>query len=187
MECLQTILGRDDDLPPSDDKIAVLHRYWRKLCPSSRLLPGRQHFDPLQVPRLLPWVWLIDVSRDPLRFRYRLIGTVHVDACGWNQTGLYLDQVHPRFIGSSAYPQFCAVAEREGLAFYAGPPTYVIKKDYISIERLILPLAADGEVVDKLLGITVLHSAFDLANRRQESDREAIGAERDDVARARLG
>jgi hypothetical protein len=33
----------------------------------------------------------------------------------------------------------------------------VIKKDYIAIERLMLPLASDGRCVDILLGITVLN------------------------------
>jgi hypothetical protein len=169
MERVEILLARDAEPPQGDGRLAQLHAYWRSICPDARTLPGRQHFEPLMVPRLLPWIWLIDVSHDPLRFRYRLIGTIHVDACGWNQTGLYLDQVHPRFIGSSAYPQFCAVAERGDLAFYAGAPTYVIKKDYISIERLIMPLARDGTVVDMLLGITVLHSAFDLATRAAEN------------------
>ncbi|HXP32117.1 MAG TPA: hypothetical protein VN832_13570 [Stellaceae bacterium] len=155
------LLQRDAELPPCDGKITALHRYWRSIAPHPGDLPSRQHFDPMMVPRLLPWLWLIDVIHDPLRFKYRLIGTVHVEAAGWNGTGLWLDQAHPKFVDSIAFPQFCAVANEGVLAFYSGPPTYVIKKDYIKIERLIMPLARNGRDVDMLLGVTVLESALD--------------------------
>ena len=167
-QCL--VFPVDADLPPCDSRVAELHSYWRGISPAPGVLPGRQHFDPLAVPRLLPWLFLIDVARDPLRFKYRLIGTVHVDATGgWNATGLWLDQVHPRFVGSTAFPQFCAVAEGGSFAYYSGLPTYVIKKDYVSIERLLMPLARNGRDVDMLLGITVLHSASDIAERAEDA------------------
>ena len=155
------LLQRDAELPACDDKIGTLHRYWLSIAPQPGKLPGRLHFDPVMVARLLPWLWLIDVVHDPLRFRYRLIGTVHVDAAGWNGTGLWLDQARPNFVASIAFPQFCAVATEGVLAFYTGPPTYLIKKDYIKIERLIMPLARNGRDVDMLLGITILQSTLD--------------------------
>jgi hypothetical protein len=161
MEGHRRLLPRDAELPRCDDKIVALHRCWRSIAPQPGKLPGRQHFDPLMVPRLLPWMWLIDVVRGPLRFKYRLIGSVHVEAAGWNGTGLYLDQAHPKFVTSIAFPQFCAVAQEGVLAFYSGPPNYLVKKDYIRIERLIMPLARNGRDVDMLLGITVLQSALD--------------------------
>ena len=144
-------------LPPCDYRLANLHRYWRSIHPALNALPGRQHFDPIDVPKLLPWIWLADVHRDPLRFKYRLVGTVHGEAGGWDPTGQWLDDAHPRFVTSLAYSHFTSAAEAHEIGYYRGPPVYVIKKDYVLIERLILPLARNGKDVDILLGITVLN------------------------------
>lgn len=61
-----------------------------------------------------------------------------------------------RFRQSTAYPQFVAVAEQAQVAFYRGPPVYVIDEKYKTIERLILPMAQNGSDVDILLAMTVL-------------------------------
>jgi hypothetical protein len=124
--------------------------------PSAEALPGRRHLSPIDIPRLLPWLWLAEVHRAPLRFKYRLVGTVHVDVFGRDTTGRWYDEVHPRFLGSTAYPHFVAAAERAQVAFYRGPPVYVIDTDWKRTERLVLPLAQNVRDVDMLLGITVL-------------------------------
>lgn len=98
---------------------------------------------------------MLDVEREPLRFRYRLVGTEQVAAMGADLTGRYLDEAHPRFVTSLTYPDYVAAAERGEVRLHRGPPTFHINKDYVSIERLLLPLAADGSKVDKLLAITV--------------------------------
>ncbi len=144
------------DLPPCDRRIADLYHHWCSIRPSAEILPGRGHLSPIDIPRLLPWIWLTEVQREPLRFRYRLIGTIHVDAFGRDTTGRWYDEVHPRFLGSTAYRQFVAVAERGKVAFYRGPPVYVIDARWKTIEHLILPLAQNGTDVDILLGITTL-------------------------------
>lgn len=143
-------------LPPCDPRRGELYAYWRSIRPAADLLPGRRHFSPTDIPRLLSWIWLVDVERAPLRFKYRLVGTVHVEAAHSDPTGSWYDEVHPRFVTSTAYPQFAAAAEHAQLAFYHGPPVYVIDAKYKTIERLILPMAQNGRDVDMLLAITVL-------------------------------
>lgn len=150
------LLAPGADLPPGDKRTADLYRYWLSIRPSPGLLPGRRNFHPTDIPRLLQWIWLVDVQRKPLRFKYRLVGTAHVDVAGSNPTGQWYDDAHPRFRGSSAYPQFVAVAERAQVAFYRGPPVYVIDYEHKTIERLILPMAQNGSDVDMLLAITAL-------------------------------
>jgi len=146
----------DAELPAdSDSRVVELHRYWRAIRPAQERLPGRQHFDPVAVPQLLRWLWLVDVTRDPLRFRYRLVGSEHVAALGRDATGEWLDEAHPAFPSSSAHPAFLAAAEGAEIAHYRGPPVYFVRKDFLSIERLILPLARDGVLPNILLGITV--------------------------------
>jgi len=150
------LLAPGADLPPCDKRTAELYGYWLSIRPSPGLLPGRRNFRPTDIPRLLQWIWLVDVQRKPLRFKYRLVGTAHVDAAGSNPTGRWYDEVHPRFRGSTAYPQFVAAVERAQIAFYRGPPVYVVDKDYKTIERLILPMAQNGRDVDMLLAITAI-------------------------------
>jgi hypothetical protein len=150
------VLAPGAALPPGDARVASLYHYWLALRPCPGLLPARRHFSPFDVPSLLQWLWLTDVQRSPLRFKYRLIGTRHVEAEGADRTGRWYDEVHPRFEASTAFPHFVAVAEQRRVAFYRGPPVYVIDARWKTIERLILPLAEDGREVDMLLGITVL-------------------------------
>ncbi len=140
-----------------DRRIRRLYDHWRAVHPASGGLPGRQHVDPAAIPELLPWLWMLDVERDPLRFRYRLVGTEQVSAMGADMTGRYLDEAHPRFLTSLTYPDYVAAAERAEIRYHRGPPTFHINKDYVLIERLLLPLAGDGSEIDKLLAITVYH------------------------------
>jgi len=112
--------------------------------------------DPVDIRRLLPWIWLTEVQRDPLRFKYRLVGTVHVEAFGEDATGQWYDDAQPRFRGSVDLQQFAAVADHGRIAFYRGPPIYVVDATWKTIERLILPLAQNGHDVDMLLGMTVI-------------------------------
>ncbi len=144
------------DLPRCDDRIATLYHHWLALRPAADALPGRAHLNPMRIPRLLPWLWLVDVQRNPLRFKYRLVGTAHTETLNSDPTGRWLDDAHPRFLQSSAYALFQAAAERAEISFYRGPPVYVIDANYKTIERLVLPMARDGKMVDMLLGITVL-------------------------------
>ncbi len=141
-----------------DARLRRLYDYWRSVHPPSGRLPGRQDVDPAALPDLLPWLWIVDVVRQPLRFRYRLVGTEQVRAMERDFTGRFLDEVHPRFLGSATYPQYVAAAEDAEIGYFRGPPAFHISKDYVAIERLILPLARDGRTVDMLLAITIYYS-----------------------------
>src|SRR5438874_31119 len=52
--------------------------YWESIR-GDRAMPRRGDIDPAEIPRLLPFVMLVDVSADPLDFRFRLVGT-EIDA-----------------------------------------------------------------------------------------------------------
>lgn len=143
-----------------DRRIRRLYEYWLAVHPPSGGLPGRQHIDPTAVPDLLAWLWILDVERRPLRFRYRLVGTEQVAAMDGDPTGRFLDEVHPAFTGSASYPQYVAAAERAEIGYRRGAPSFHMSKDYVAIERLLLPLARDGRTVDMLLAITVYFSPY---------------------------
>ena len=139
-------------------KIRQLHDYWRHIHPAPGRLPGRQHFDPLQVHALLPSLWLLDVVRTPLRFRYRLVGTRITDALGRDTTGLWLDDVHIDFHpGSPTYRHYLSVAEHGQPSWRRGRPVFMAYSERCTeIERLLLPLARDGTTVDIIVALTIL-------------------------------
>ena len=56
-------------------------------------MPARSSLRPADFPRLLPYVSLIEVERQPLRFRFRLAGTRLRDLYDREVTGLYLDEI----------------------------------------------------------------------------------------------
>jgi hypothetical protein len=132
-----------------------LYDYWRGLHPVAGL-PGRQHFDPLDIADMMPLLWMVDIVRSgvAIRFRYRLLGTRHVRAMGRDYTGWWVDEAHDAFLTSPVYAQYLQVAEGE-VSRRRGRPVFHVHPDYYEMERLMLPLARDGENVDMALAMTL--------------------------------
>jgi hypothetical protein len=139
----------------ADARVREFHAQWESLRPGPGLLPARRHFDPIRVPHLLPNVWLLDIVRPGPRFRYRLIGTaLEVDQVA-GATGRFVDEVSPDFPGSPTHPDYLAVARGE-ISWRRGSPAFRFMEVWRTIERLLLPLAADGRTPDMMLNITVV-------------------------------
>lgn len=142
-------------------KVRALFEYWRSIHPGPDRLPARAAFEPLAIAPLLPHVMLIDVAGRPPRFRYRLIGTRMVDALGGDFTGQWLDEVHRRPDGTPPlFPSYLRVAT-EGLHDWRrGTPHFAGYLDRCAeLERVFLPLAADGQNVDIIVAINVFFDA----------------------------
>jgi len=139
-------------------RIARLYRYWLSIHPPAGGLPGRQHFDPVDVPELLPGIWLLDVQHRPFRLRYRLVGTGIVEAVGREVTGQWLDQAHPHLRNDATFfERYRRAAEQKRPEWRKGKPRIWAHRDFGEIENLLLPLARDGATVDILLAFTVLY------------------------------
>ncbi|MEQ8393983.1 PAS domain-containing protein [Thalassobaculum sp.] len=138
------------------EDIQALVAYWRKIHPTDGL-PGRQHFDPIDIPELLPHIWLADVSRDPWRFRLRLIGTAIVAASGRDSTGLWCDEAFVNFDSSSACRHLITCAGDGVPVFCTAPalpkPGRRNLADRLA-QRVHLPLATDGRTTDVILSLT---------------------------------
>jgi len=139
-------------------RIARLYRYWLSIHPPAGGVPGRQHFDPVDVPELLPGIWLLDVQHRPFRLRYRLVGTGIVEAVGREVTGQWLDQAHPHLRNDATFfERYRRAAEQKRPEWRKGKPRIWAHRDFGEIENLLLPLARDGATVDILLAFTVLY------------------------------
>lgn len=137
--------------------VRALYEHWRAIHPA-RGLPGRQHFDPTAIPRLLPNVWLLDVARDPLRFFYRVMGSALVEAGAPVRTGQFLHEAVPDAALRRRMEAFLVQAVVTGSPNWRrGEPTIVHHRHVSELEVVVLPLARDGTSVDALLNATVFY------------------------------
>ena len=133
-------------------RIHRLHGYWQhQRDKRGGQLPRRGDIAPDQIRDLLPNIMIVDVERDPMRFRYRLVGTRVVEYNGVEFTG--------RYLGEIGWPE-----ERDLIDGY----TFVVssRKAFFGLldwglvtgavgrcEFARLPLSEDGEVVTQILAM----------------------------------
>lgn len=137
-----------------------IYDYWVAIAPAG-CLPGRQHFSPADLPLFLPRIFLVDVHRDPLRFRYRLVGTEVAWSRRHDPTGQWIEETNPsdlnsvldrnRYMADTGRPTW-----RRGRSFWDRDPLHRV------VENSMMPLAKDGRTVDMILGVSIV---FDAAGR----------------------
>jgi hypothetical protein len=151
------ICTAETDRSSWNPKIAQFFDYWVSIKPLDRL-PGRQHFDPLHIPFLMPRVWMLDVLRDPLRYRYRLAGTKEVETLQREVTGQMFADVHPHLNEDSpAFERFNKTAQSGVVSYRKGAVVAIHDKKHQTVENCVVPLARDGKTVDILVGCSVLY------------------------------
>lgn len=139
-------------------KIRRIFEYWLAIHPDSGI-PGRQHFDPVDVPDLLPHIRLIDIVGDPPRFRVRVCGERVRDHFGIPQQGRFYDEMFPGFISRPSYRDFMAAIATRLPQVHRGHCELTPDKEFVPLERIVLPLAGDGETVDMILAVSLFGEA----------------------------
>lgn len=131
-------------------QIRDMFDYWVSISPTDAL-PARKHMDPLDIPKLLPFIFLLDVHHDPLRYKIRLVGTGIIRKTGREGTGEWFDTLFDDFEASKAKVNLdkcmqtaCPVFRRS--EFQLDPDN---KK--VIAERLHLPFADDGKTPNMIL------------------------------------
>lgn len=122
--------------------------YWTRIR-GDRTMPARADLDPLDIPRMLPDVMLIDVLRDPLDFRYRLVGTGITDRVAAEYAGTRVSELPHQKAPSKVHSMFSAVVE-ERRPICALIPYEGAHKLTRATEVLVLPLSSDDQDVDIL-------------------------------------
>jgi hypothetical protein len=127
-----------------------LYRHWLGKA-SGRGMPAHRDIDPLDIPKVLPHIALVD-KRDG-QFRFRLVGTNITEMIGRDLTGAPVDS----HAGNAGAPL-------EGLAqrvFTMGRPIFVTgffktRLEAIqNVSALFLPLSDDGAHVNMMVGTRV--------------------------------
>ena len=135
-----------------EPRLAELYGLWLALPRAGKRLPPRAAFDPFEVPKMLGSMWMLDIEREPRRFRYRLFGTHIASAVGEDLTGRHLDQVPMAEAQRADLFRRIEVSATDGLATRARTsPIIRHAEKWSEVESLVLPFAADGETPDILL------------------------------------
>lgn len=128
--------------------VATAAAYWTRKR-RGHLLPARGDLDPGEMVAFLPHVILLDVLRDPLDFRYRLVGTTVEDHMLRPYTGLRVRELDHQRPPSRVWTKFeTTITARRPVATrlpYVGP-----HREFVRVEDIVMPLAADGIAVDML-------------------------------------
>lgn len=148
-------------LPPEarEPDLITLFEYWRRLAPAG-LLPGRQHLDPIDMPRaLLPRLALFEVEHaiDGAQFRVRLAGTKVVEMLGREPRGRMLHQLGLAEAGNLGSALKAVVTLAAPVVYSA--PLALPRNRQAWARRLALPLAGDGSGVDMVLCLYLLRDA----------------------------
>lgn len=134
-------------------RIARMTDHWQRLR-GDRRVPPRNELDPSEIKELLPYVMLVDLEGDPLRVRYRLVGTEVVTWAKLDFTGLYLDELtFSDLEESDVFIEGYRAMQRTGLPHFARIRTFEYRDRMLYYECALLPLSSDGVTIDKALGI----------------------------------
>ncbi len=136
------------DLELDDDRLRRLLAYWLEKR-GDRLFPAKTEIDPTEFPYILGYVTLVDVEREPRRYRFRLDGSILAALSGTDYTGRYLHE-----LPGEQYVAF--ITETYDRVVDSGEPFRYRKNELLdqqlfSEETLILPLGDSPPKVDMLV------------------------------------
>lgn len=142
-----------------DDVLARFLSYWRGKFRDGRL-PGRRDIDPMEIPRLLPVVILMDVlwqGGAAGDFRFSLIGQDVLDRYGPLKGRTLREQMEG--------PELHRTLEEHRLCVSSRLPVYIVNTlqtaadgDALLYQRLLLPLVDESDAVTSLAGIMAFRS-----------------------------
>jgi hypothetical protein len=124
--------------------------YWLEIHPKSHM-PARASFDPARIVQTLPNIVMIDVERDPIRFKFRLVGTGVNNVFGRDFTGGYFDEEFENYEESIGYNQRIELVDERIPKYYFGKGKLKYSLDYKSLEWIHLPFSSDGKNVDIII------------------------------------
>lgn len=100
--------------------------------------PGKSFLDPLRLRFLLGSLSLLEVEPDPLRFRYRLVGTDIVQRLGHELTGKWLNE-HPDAALRPFLIKGATMAHHAAMPVYGHVKARTLGQDWL-LEVVAVPL-----------------------------------------------
>jgi hypothetical protein len=135
---------------PRDARVKALYDYWDGLR-QGRIMPARADIDPTTIPSLLPLIIMYDVAVGG-SYSVRLVGEEVVEFVGRNATGSPAGSIMPQRSAAMITHILDAVTSERAPKFRAGKAHWLADKTYRDFEACFLPLSADGDTVNIVLG-----------------------------------
>ena len=138
--------------PPLQIVSENLHRlfaYWDRLR-VGRVAPAWSEVNPAEIKPLLPHIIVTDFLDDPFDVRFRLVGTMVLEAYGEDFMGRNLRSLEPTG-GVDLWLRLYAGLVRERVPVYG---RYSLSSDYVQTQYVdagIFPLSSDGVKIDKAI------------------------------------
>lgn len=129
-----------------------LYSYWAGLR-GNRDFPARSDLDPIDFWFALGCVSLIEVLPDPLRFRYRLVGTNLTRNLGYEMTGKLLDEMPEPEVRAYLLDKYTTVLRERRPILEQGHHT--LDRRVWRHETLYLPLSNDGRDIDVIVSCRI--------------------------------
>jgi hypothetical protein len=133
-----------------DQEFGTLYAHWTRKR-GGRAMPCRADINPKEFVSLLSQVFIADICQ-PLRFRFRLVGSAICNRWHKNFTGMWLDELDFDGELEPVLEQYASVA-RTGVPRVDKEEFVNEKGRYLHYRRLLLPLSEDGQLPNMLIGI----------------------------------
>lgn len=143
---------------PDQERLRAVFDYWNGKR-RGREMPSRADLDPADLKPFLAQLALLDVENEPLRFRYRLVGTevtrIRRGTTKSDPTGQYVDEVTHHQGTSAVVAHYRRVVVERKPTVDSGTYTRSPDHPWLRFTRLVLPLSADGASINMLLVMLV--------------------------------
>jgi hypothetical protein len=145
-----TLVRLDDPKAIRDPRLLGLFHYWHGKCRDGTL-PARRDIDPIEMRQWLGNLLLVEFPPDPMQYRIRLDGVNLVQFYNASREGKGVEAMTSEEERRIVLPQYITVLDKKQPAYYE--TQFVTSEGVVTSQRkLLLPLSADGQRVNMILG-----------------------------------
>ena len=148
-------------------RILEIKELWDSIR-GDKAMPSRRDFHPMSVPHLLPYIYMDNVSYDPLGFQIRLVGTAISRNLGYDATGETRD---PKKSQANIWERLIQVSEEKKPILHLNVHFYEHENNLPNYDCVHLPFSDDGETVNIILSLSSLQKQNDSFVLRGSKDR----------------
>jgi len=152
---LKLIVANWEPPAETDKRLLNSHIFWQPLLTEGDS-PYRRDFKPTAMRGLLPYMFLVDVLRNPCDFRFRLTGSEFKDGSGQDLTGRLISEAFPPDFYKEVQQEWGLVVETRQPKWGRGR-LWVKERDYVTWEGVVMPFQNDNSEIHQLLGAAVFH------------------------------
>lgn len=142
----------DDPNQLTDVRLRILLSYWA-MAAANGPMPTKDIVDPGKLGDLMGWLFLYQVERDPMRFRYLVYAPKIARRIGFDLTGLYVHD-HPSEEAREAIGGLLTAVATTAQPHRGASRRVMLDHDIVT-EAVVLPLAGPSGAIDHLLALQI--------------------------------